>query len=46
MQSGNLGGVHVIAGGIGQWNITLVVEAQKTLYSRIQAELFGFFKYD
>ncbi|XP_055298544.1 uncharacterized protein LOC129566529 [Sitodiplosis mosellana] len=41
-QSTNLGRGYVTSGGIGQRQVTIIIEAQSTLYFKYNAEIFGY----
>lgn len=41
-QTSNSGRAYVVAGGIGQRAITVVVEAQRTLVFRHSTEIYGY----
>lgn len=42
IQSTNIGRAYVVSGGIGQRRVSLVIEAQSTLYFSYRASIFGY----
>lgn len=42
LQSTNLGQGYVTSGGIGQRQITIVIEAKSTMYFKYNAQIFGY----
>lgn len=42
LQSTNIGQARVIGGGIGQRQISVVIEARSTLYFAYRAAIFGY----